>query len=369
MIFGYCSMSIGPNSVGTSPKEFILNSALVKGTSGDCVCVHFSPREDQSNGTLDLHFWCNAQSGTPNLRVSLLATSSSVYGPDTAATYDVLDGQTATPGSDQAAATAEWLSFSFTGVYLTANKSYWALLHNVDATPATNTATIYPYSMSQQGASGGAGRRCSAETSINGATGLTGQGISSAYSSRAFCGVVKFNNGAIHGSPMVGAYSPTSGTEHIGARFTPDRDYILLSWQQSEAVTATNLDGYLVCQGTTIIQQSSGSDATDKDETSAAMPLTLLKAGLPYDFFYTWAAAHPWGLPKAYRRNDGVASIPADVSAISWGGLQVAHAPATYPASGSVTVLGEGQLTSMFFTVYEAPTRAIKLIGHRGLVG
>lgn len=198
------------NSGSVSSSSFAIDSALVKGTSGDAYSVKFEAPVSQTSAAFDVYLYLVSETGAPtSVSMDLYAGPSGAMDDDRPSTDAAICSATALNLDGVAANT--WIDFSFSSCTLTVGLTYWIVVSNTTGTPASNYPTIFT-----RGLNGLTNLRMGSYTTTNGystdPTSIAGGTDAPA--------VLKFSAGTIMGNPYVLASSHASNQNDRGVRYT-----------------------------------------------------------------------------------------------------------------------------------------------------
>lgn len=221
-LFG--SLWLGPRSAGTAGNTVAIDSAFLFETSGDAFFAQFVSPITQSSATLTFYAYVMAVTGTPDFQLHVRKAaqgSGDVDRPETAGSSISSSPSTLTLGAGDV---GTWVSLTCT-VSLTAGETYFAIIGNTHATPASNHAT-FRY-RSTMGAFGAAGYDLWNEACLAGYTssGFTTDPTVTSVGPGTF--VLKFSDGTLLGFPYVDSAGHANNTDDRGIRFTPTEDVVI----------------------------------------------------------------------------------------------------------------------------------------------
>lgn len=195
-----------------SSTTFDLNTDFVFGTAGDnCLAWKLECPVSQSAGALKLYARLISKTGSPSsITCALHAGPTGAEDAQRPSSTEI-----AAVTVDCSSASADtWIEFAFTGITLAANTTYWLLIYNETATPASNYVSFATRRYNPLDPSTGRG--------ITGWTTTAGfssdpvaivSGVSGAV-------VLKLNDGSLIGNPYVLSTIHASNTNLRGGRWT-----------------------------------------------------------------------------------------------------------------------------------------------------
>jgi hypothetical protein len=294
----------GAYAGSVSTTSFAINDAFVNATSGPAYCFRIVSPVSQTTAALTIYAYLSTKTGSPT------AVHASVYaGPS-----GVMDAQRPDTGAALATSAAvdvsaqaddSWTTFSIASISLTAGATYWVVIHNATATPASN----YPTYWTRRWNGNSALARFAAYTTANGFT--SDPTIVSAGSEFVAC--MKFSDGSFLGNPYVVSTAHASNTNDRGARFVFDADTRVAGIHNSTVggLQNANLTAVKVYQGATEI----ASITPDLSQMTNGGPMYFsdvltFTGGVAYDVVGKYG-----GNATAGWRVDAGMSPPADVAA------------------------------------------------------
>jgi hypothetical protein len=305
---------------GTKTTGAVIDSAFVKGTSGDSWWGKFVAPLSQTSAALTLYALCGSTAGT----VTNAATAL-VYNGPTGAEDDDNPGSTllgtsstATPVTDQ------WTTFTFSSVTLVSGATYYVIITNTDADPVTNN-----FAYVTRGAMDGIVSAISRFLEA----GTDNVGFSGAAPAVAAAGqgpfVVKFSDGSIMGHPYTGQATHANATDDRGNRLVLAMD-MLISGVQFNGWSA-NVVGMEINRGSTNLLSITFDKNTLNNTKMMRFTPILLSAGVEYDVVLIMTGTTT-GSVIVYNMTQ--ASPPADVqnSRPSWlkGHVNGSTSPGSY---------------------------------------
>lgn len=293
---------------------FLINSAFVFETSGDTAGMMFSSPIAQTSGTIDFYAYVTADSGTDSDFNVQIRNGAHVSGdtdrPESGGS--ALGSQ----GSDiNLNGTADsWQKIgALTGVTLIMGESYFALVENKSASPATDNATIATRPALD-------GRPYLApSTTINralqNADGWTSDGTQQSQSMAPM--VIVFDDGTVMGYNVVEDGTSVTGTNYRGMRINPVADMVVSGIKFNDA------SGNYFGGSSDIGIYQAGSEF---GSSAGAIPRIVAIENMPYRFApVTLSAGTDYDIifrPNASRTTAtysiGQGTIPADVKSCNF---------------------------------------------------
>lgn len=309
-------LAMNATDAGAQTFSTAINGALVKGTSGTAWFGVISAAVGMSSATLTLYVYVGSVTGSPTFQLQ-------IWGGATGAEDD---DRPTTSGSNLASAPSTltltsadnntWVSLTAT-VSLTASETYFLVIENTHATPASNHSTfavrgaldsingglLLPFVRAQRAGYTTDGWAAS--------DGVLGNGTGPF--------ITRYGDGTIIGFPYVGSETAASSSNDRGMRV-----------QFNENVAPTNL-GFVHVDGDTLnVEINAASDGANLashtldlfqriNSPIAYLPMVTMLGGAEYDCVMTFGAAATGTL---YHMGESLANVPADVLAcrpLSWG--------------------------------------------------
>ncbi len=301
----------------TGTADFALDSAFVYETSDDVWFVRFVSPVTQTNAALTLNVYCVSVVGSPtDVRMS-------VYnGPGLADDKDRPEAggaALATSGAvDFSATGGTWVTLSVASVSLVVNQTYYVLLDNRTASPASHYPTVRYKGVSAFQADssvGGSLLNCfRTGTSTDGFA--TDPSLLAPYSPSA---VVTFGDGSLVGNPYVVNESHAANTNYRGCRFLFTEDVVLSGAVMSGASGGTWAFHIHETDGTSILTTANlGQYNRQFGLLSRFVPQTLT-GGTSYDLTFKVTTNSSLGALRYMGEASG--SLPADVLACRPGSI------------------------------------------------
>lgn len=285
---------------------FALDSdpAFVNATSGDAIGLRFSAPVGQTNAALTVYAFLTAETGSAtDVRCAVFAGPSGAMDAQRPSTDAALATSAACDVSSQAANT--WSTFSISSVSLTAGATYWLVIYNATASPASN----YPTYMTRGWA--GPITRFNAVTTTDGWAASDGTAVANDAPI-----VIKFSDGSLIGNPFVVSTQHASNANDRGNRYTFDAAVVVSGVYTILNNTLTT--AIKVYQGASEVA-SVTLDRAQLNTTGFAIyfnaPVTFA-AGTAYD-----VVVDPSGSTNVGGRISAGTSAPADVLSCMPAGL------------------------------------------------
>lgn len=312
-----------------SETAYQVDSAWVFETSGEAVFLTFISPVTQSSGTLDFYAHVlGSVTGTPTYKAELRNGAGAADDPDRpeSAGSALATTGNVTPSADR------WSTFSFTGVSLTEGQTYWIVIYNSHATPASNycswvwrgalDSNNYNLNMHPMFISGYTINGFTTDPSL-----LTGTAPM----------VVKFNDGSIIGNPYTEASSHAGDTNDRGFRLNLTASLKIFGFGVGAGTTAVS--GFEINQNTTnILTVTSDIYAETRSERILFDEITL-SASTDYDFVITFGSASTAG--TIYYMGETSGNLPADVLACKMiEGYVDGTTPGSYTLDATKTISG-----------------------------
>jgi len=325
--------AVGFGDAGTATSTTI-NTNFVKDTSGQFIGVHFSSPVSQTSGSLTWYVYCTAQTGTTDL------TAAKIYPGPTGTEDDdrpaVGASELATSGTVDASGcgTAQWLTYSFTGVTLTQGNHYWLGVYNTEADPVNNTVSIMTRGLDDGFLTNATFTTWGVMTTSDG---FATDSVNSA--TQLSPTVLKFNNGSVFGMPYVAAGAAhANNTNMRGMRvyFTEDVKVGCVDMQATD--TSFNFNTFEIYDGANSIKSITWDRYSEANSGELCFSSVTLTGGVDYDFVVTFSAADNAGTTHTMGNNP-----PADVQVIgqNW----------TYVDGATAGSLTEATTTAWFGTI------------------
>ena len=346
------ALVLAPMDSGTAADSPAIDSAFVFETSGDCFCARLVAPVSQSAATITLYVYAVTTTGTPDFQLEVrngYSGSGDVDRPETggadlASSPSTLSLSNADDGT--------WVSLTAT-VSLTVGLTYWLIVKNTHATPASNH-TLFRYNgtidawggTSVAGNTGGrsglvAGYNTNA-SNFGGADATLSGGVGSV--------VVKFNDGTLLGQPYVGTDSAhASNTNSRGNRFTMSHNMVI-SGMKGTITSALSGGAVYAASGGATLASSAGDGGVEAGTVGGLYRFAPATAasGTAYDYVSTFASASTVG--TILTMGEIEANVPADVLACRpFSAAYVDGAtPGSFTADTSKILLSFGPLVDDF---------------------
>lgn len=317
----------GAMSAGVTGTTFALAANFTNATSGSAYAMRFISPISQTNSVLTIYAFLTAKTGSPTaIKAAVFAGPSGVMDaqrPDTGAAL-------ATSGAVDVSAQTDstWTTFSISSISLTAGVTYWLVIFNDTATPASNNATYMT-----RGWNGNLGSaRFPAYTTTDGFT--TDPTVVSAGSEAMI--VIKFSDGSLLGNPFAVTTAHASNTNDRGNRYVFDATTIVDGvYLGINGLLNANLTEIKVYQGATEVA-SVTLDLSGKTNLGSLYfdaPVTFA-SGIAYDVVGKFS-----GNVAASNRIDGGVSPPSDVVNCMPAGIKYVDGatPGSYTAVDGMT--------------------------------
>lgn len=288
----------GAPASSVSGTTFALNTAFVPSGSGNAIGYRFTAPLSQTSASFTLYMYMTAISGSPTaVRMDLYngpSSSQNVNRPDPSAALS------STGNVDVSAQpTASWTTFTIASASLVQGATYWAIIYNATATPASN----FPTYMVRGFQTAFTSRYIIASTTAGFSTDSP-----TVYGSDAPV-VTKFSDGTIVGMPGVRSVSHASNTNDRGMRF--NYPYSVRVNGVYCGAANTSVSNIKVFQGVTEVASTPTMDFTQRSQGSTnyfTSPI-VFSANTNYDVVMRVSASATAG-----PRIDAGDGIPADIS-------------------------------------------------------
>lgn len=305
---------------GAASSTPSLDSAFVFETSGDVFGVHFVAPVGQSSATLTFYAYCTAVTGTPTFEMEVrneYSGSGDVNRPETTGSDLASSPNSVSPTANT------WSTFTCT-VSLTVGSTYWIVIKNTHATPASNHAQWRYRAQLDSWVAGN-------QSAFRGYYTLNGFTTDPTLSPVQGSGVVKFSDGTIVGNPYISSASHASNSNSRGMRFIFTEDVTCSGGQHN--ATSSALSAIMLYTGAGATVASRTASALDKALTTPVRWASVtLTGGTAYDFVTEYGSATTTG--TVYDMGEAEGSLPADVLACR--PYSCAHVTGATPGSFTV---------------------------------
>lgn len=285
-----------------------LDSAFTYETDGDVAVIRFIAPVAQSNGTLDVYVPLNAAvTGNPSdVRCAIYASAGAAEDPDRP---DAGGSALATSGAVNLTGFAAntWATFALTGVSLTQGATYYLLIDNRTATPASNYPVFRLTGVLNLATwQTTAGRFWMVVgTSANGIT------TDPTYVSNPCVAVIAFGDGTtIMGFPAVLASAHASNTNDRGCRVQFSEDVVISGVLLNSTLTSCNgLKIYAATGGSALVSVT--PDVAQLQNPAFRFDPLTLTGGVSYDIVFAFSG----NSTSVTKYTTGAGTIPDDVAA------------------------------------------------------
>lgn len=337
-----------------------VDTTYTAGSAGEAVGVQFVAPVSQTSATLAFYIYCTATTGSPTFKMEVRTQSgSNANQPNTS------PGGLLATSDDVTPVAGRWVKFTVT-VSLTRGETYWVIIYNSHATPASNHATLtHRGSLDYVGQNAGSGTG-SASTFCRSYSTTNGFSTNPSFNTGT-SGVLVFNETGtktLLGNPYVATVSHASNTNHRGSRFRVPAK-ITISGIQVLLAANTNIASYRIYNGSTAVVNETATFYGKSLLAGARFAEVDLQPGVDYDVVATFSANTTTG--TIYDMGDnaaGGANLPADVLACRPPGL--AYVDGTTP--GSYTARTD-QVMLFWLLIDDAPAASGGMLVHPGMLG
>lgn len=320
----------------------IINAALVVHTSGAAWVGKIFALKAQTAGTFTLYVYVGAVTGTPDYRMQIWDGPTGTDDDDRPMSGGAGGADLVSSPSTLSLSSADnttWVALSGT-VTLALGQTYFVLVHNTHATPASNYATFaIRGALDAIGAAalGGAAGNIPSVAQAH-AAGSTVDGFSAAdptYNTSgpgSFC--IKYTDGTCVGHPWVGSETHASNTNDRGERVKFSED-VVVSGTTSVYITTASAAAkiYPASGGAAVATHTLDRHQINNAGTSRFAPARLT-GGTSYDLVWTFGSA---STGTVYTMGEVLANVPADVLAcvpLGWAYVD-GTTPGSYTADAS----------------------------------
>lgn len=297
-------------TISTSANTMALDAAYVHYTSGDALGCRFLSPITQTSAALTVYAYCSAAvTGSPTDVRCVLRNGP--QGTDDIDRPEAADSPLGTSSAvDMSAQSAAgWVTFSIASASLVRGQTYYLLLDNRTATPASNFPTFATRALVSLGTS----LFHKLFQGIYTTAGYSADGTAENYAPAM---VIKFSDGSLLGNPYVAPETHANNTNDRGMCVTPANDIVVSGCTIGAGATQWSGIKIRVSGGADVITASFDRAGGQVQGAGARFAPTTLSGGTRYDVLATMGSSGIAGPIFTM----GEASPPADVQACVWPG-------------------------------------------------
>lgn len=270
--------SAGIRDQGTL-TSFTIDTALnVAGKSGKTTGIVFNPDRTQTSGNLNWYVYCTASTGSPtNSEAYIYMSATTTTGGNDAQRPATTTGLLYTSSNTDmtGCGTGLWKKYSFTGASLTPGQSYFMMIKNTTATPASNSFAVLvrgawdSYAFDRGGL-----------YSYSTSDGFTTD--PSANSSIIAPMIIEYDNGDVVGNPFTASVAHAANTNSRGVRVSFSEDVYLNGIYPFQSAS-TVLEDISIYDGSTQIASTTADIWNRNTGVLFMFEPVLLTGGVEYD--------------------------------------------------------------------------------------
>jgi len=337
----------------------VIDTTYTYEVNGESWFVRLAAPVGQTSGSLTIHIYVIAETGTADSWAAEVRNSAMTGGDDTDRPEASGSTLATLSGVDLSGSAGTWVSLTFTGLTLVAGNSYFIIVHNTHATKASNSLELQYR--------GGMDAILIPESAQMFRSGYNTVGWlgDPAVSVGSACCVVKFDDGTLIGNPFVDNSLHASNANDRGSRFVFTEDLLcsgLIHDVQNTLVSGVEINE-AVGGANIATRVCNTNDAFENRGVRFAPPVTL-RRGVAYDAVLTYSAAS--ATHTVYDMGEAEGSVPADVLAcVNFGNGTRGHVTGTTP--GSYT-LDKSKLSAIALILDSNPAKS-RVLAHPGMAG